>query len=1076
MNPAVPPVHGPPLPVSTGVLGVTKIGTRNVGYWINAVAQGEEDYYSKPGEAPGVWAGSLAARLALSGEVDHDDYMAIFSGRDPRTGTQLLKRPAPRRWLDADRRERKADPVLGFDLRFAAPKSVSLAWAIGDEEVRDAVFRAHDKAVREALRHLEDVACWVQREKGGRQIERGAGFVGMGFLHRSSRAGDPALHTHMLISNMTRSVKDGKWLSLASPKGRMPLFLHAKSAGHLYQAVLRAEITRELGLAWGEVVNGHADLLGFDRRLIEHFSRRRAEIVDYMAERGVHSAKAAEVAAYRTRAEKDYGVDADRQRAEWIARAAEHGMTTELIGETVEDAIRREPRSIDADDLTAVLDEIEGHHSHFDRREVICGIATRMVDGADVAAVTAAVDRLLGDERVVAIEDTSIYTTARLAAMERKIIFAAAKGNGAGASRVDGATLAAVLARHHYLADEQAEMVRRLVTGGERVIAVAARPGTGKTTALRAAAEAWSAGGFRGIGVSTARSATVEIEAVGLPATSIAHLLILLAERDERRLPALPRGAVLVVDEASAAATEDLAALLERVEACEGKLVLMGDERQIGAVAAAGVYANLTRREGVVRLTEIRRQRDPVDREIVRLAHEDRGSDALDLLRASGRLRIADTHPEALDALVLDWHRSFAAGADAVMVARRNEDVRRLNEIARAIRADRGELGARILVGDTEFAVGDRLMTRVNVPQVSNRERWEIVAVDRRRGLIDIRRLGGDAGATLARPYLERTTPAGGPAIEHAYAMTTYAAQGKTFEEAHVLLDPGINREDFVVATSRARGHTTAYGVAAGLLFDDDLGPGPRRSGDDLEDLRLGAERVASEYAAEEVDVRAELDSLDPAALARRRADLVRAVERSGAVSPAEARSAALERRIGSARSRLDSLGEQLREAGGDPRALEAAERRRRQTSRQLERLEADRDAPGEPPALPVASPEDVAEARYELVLVEERMARLRRRSVEAEMVEPTRPILGALGYRPEDPVAARAWADGVDLIHGFRVRYGITSPDGDPLGPDSGNAIRRVERREVRREIKELQAQMQIAPVEVGKELEVRR
>src|ERR1700761_3610825 len=330
----------------------------------------------------------------------------------------------------------------------------------------------------------------------------------------------------------------------------MPLFTHAKAAGHLYQAVLRAEVTRELGLGWGKVENGHADLVAIDRPVIDHFSRRRTEIVEYMAECGVASAAAAEVAAYRTRAEKDYGVDADRQREEWVSRAAEFGLTAGSIRGLVDGAIEREPRAIDAGDLTAVLDDIEARHSHFDRRDLVCALAGRMREGADAEEVLAAVRQVLAEPRVVAIESASgsaFFTTAQLLAMERRIIAAAEEGADAGASRVDPETLTAVLDRHRYLADEQARLGRRLATGGERLVAVAARPGTGKTTALRAAAEAWSAGGIRGIGVSTARSATVEIADVGIPATSIAKLRLMLEERIEHGLTPLPPGTVIVV-------------------------------------------------------------------------------------------------------------------------------------------------------------------------------------------------------------------------------------------------------------------------------------------------------------------------------------------------------------------------------------------------------------------------------------------------------------------------------------------------------------------------------------------------
>jgi conjugative relaxase-like TrwC/TraI family protein len=1051
------------------MVGVTKISARNVGYWINAVASGEEDYYTKPGEAPGVWAGSLAAQLGLDGEIDSDEYAAIFAGQHPRTGEPLLNRAKTRTFVDAAGRERKKEPVLGFDVRFSAPKSVSLLWAVGEPEVREVVLRAHDAAVAEGLAYLERHACYVQRGAGGARLERGAGFVGMGFLHRSSRAGDPALHTHLLISNLTQALSDGRWLSLAAPKGRMPLWLHAKAAGHVYQAALRAEITRELGLEWGEVTNGYADLTGISREVIEHFSQRRMEIVERMAELGLSSAGAAEVAAYRTRAEKDYGVAVDRQRADWMARGEEFGLTPTSIAAMVRSAQAREPRRVGPKDLDEALADLEAHHSHFDRRDLLCAAATQLREGTDGLALERAVDQLIASGKVREIHRgadplaSTYYTTPRLWQMEQEVIRAAARGTGAGAAQIDAATLAAVLQRHSYLGAEQVEMVRRLTTGGERVITVAALPGTGKTTALLAASEGWAAAGLRGIGVSTARSATVEIAEVGLPATSIAKLLILTAERVEQGLPALPQGAVIVVDEASALATPHAYALLELVEGCDGKLVFIGDPHQIGAVGPGGVYGVLTRGLDTVVLSEIRRQRDPIDREIVRLAHAGRGSEALGVLDAEERLRIAETHEQALEALALDWHRSFAQGEDAVMIARRNGDVERLNEAAREVRRERGELGAGIEVAGTEYNVGDRVMTRVNTAEVSNRERWQVIGVDRRKEAIALRRLGGgEEGAILEAKYLRSRTPDGEPPIQHAYALTTYAAQGKTFEEAYVLLDPGISREDFLVAVSRSRGQTVAYGVAAEELSDADLGPGKREVAEPTQELRYGAERVASEYAASEVAARKRIEALGPLELSRRRSELEHRLAQAGQPPSEAKRLAQLDERIATAEGRLDALRVERATPGLTPEAREQIEIVQRQAAAQLARWREQRGPLAEKVAAEPSRSEVAPALRFELRLVEERMLHVRRMQVLAERISPTRPILEALGPLPKDPIKARAWEKGADLIHDFRLRHGITDVDGDPLGPKLGDAARRREREAAHQRLTRLQHQLE--------------
>jgi conjugative relaxase-like TrwC/TraI family protein len=1061
-------VQGPLPLASGGVIGVTKIGARNAGYWLAAVRDGEEDYYTKPGEAPGYWLGSLSDELGLEGQVDGEHYGAILAGQDPITGRTLVARPERRTYIDAEGRERRSEPTLGYDVRFSAPKSVSLLWAIGSPEVRAAVLEIHAEAVAAGMARLEREACWVARGKGGTRLEPGAGFVSMGFLHRSSRAGDPALHTHVVTSNMTRALSDGKWLSLANPKRSSPLLRDAKAAGHVYQAELRAGVTRRLGLEWGEVTNGHADLLLFSRAEIEHFSQRRAEIVERLAELGVDTAAAAVVAAYQTREAKDYGVDFDNQRADWIARAAEFGTDERSIDRAIGHSRARAPRPIAAADIDAALADLEEHHSHFDGRDLLCSLASRLREGADADALERAVAGLLASGRVVEIHrgheplSASYFTTPRLLEMERRVVDAAVGGTDAGAAQIDPATLAAVLARHRYLSAEQAEMVARLTSGGERVITVAALPGTGKTTALKAAAEGWAAGGFRGIGVSTARSATNEIEGVGLPATSISKLLILTAERVGRGLEPLPPGAVIVVDEASAMATPHAAALLGLIEGCDGKLVLIGDPHQIGAVGPGGIYGHLARRLETIELTEIRRQYEAVDREIVRLAHEGRGSDALDVLAANDRLLIAETHEEALGALALDWHRRFALGEDAVMVARRNDEVERLNETAREFRLTRGELGEGLVVADREYAVGDRVMTRVNTVEVSNRERWEVIGVDRGEGSLTLRRLGGEEGGAILGPeYLGRATPEGDPAIQHAYALTTYAAQGKTFEEAFVLLDPGISREDFVVAISRARGQTVAYGVAAIELSDADLGPGRREIIDPLHELRQGAERVAGEYAAVEVDARKRLESLGAVELARRRAELERALAEAGAPSPAAERLGALDQRIAGAKIRLEALAAERAGASDQPASGRIAGVER-QGAAQLGRLEVERQELARAVAAEPVPKARMSDARLELRLVEERMVHLRRMQVAAEKLSATRPILEALGPYPKEPYLARAWDDGADLIHGYRLRYGVTAPDGDPLGPRSGDATRRRERQAAQERLMRIQRRLE--------------
>jgi conjugative relaxase-like TrwC/TraI family protein len=277
-------------------------------YYVDQVALGREDYYAGEGEAPGGWLSSGGASLRLSGEVSEEGVVRLLSGRDPRTG-ELLGRPLG------------AGAVAGFDLTFRAPKSVSVRFGVCEPDLVREIVDAHEAAVAEALGYLEREACGARRGRGGIRLVEGRGFVAAAFRHRSSRAGDPLLHTHVVVANATQG-PDGRWTAL---DGRL-LYRHAKTAGYLYQAALRVELTERLGLRWQAVDRGTADVVGVPRPVIEHFSTRRAEILELMAARGERSARAAQVATLETRRRKGYGVPVDLLREQWRGRAAEHGL------------------------------------------------------------------------------------------------------------------------------------------------------------------------------------------------------------------------------------------------------------------------------------------------------------------------------------------------------------------------------------------------------------------------------------------------------------------------------------------------------------------------------------------------------------------------------------------------------------------------------------------------------------------------------------------------------------------------------------------------------------------------------
>lgn len=281
------------------MLSYGKLAPGEQQYYLDTVANGAEEYYTSGKEAPGQWAGSGAARLGLDGEVDAAELGRLLEHQHPADGSRLTRGHSTPR-------------VAGIDATFCAPKSVALLFALGDRETSNEVRNAHDAAVDRAFAVLEREAAWARRGRGGLEQVPTEGFAAAAFRHRTSRAGDPHLHTHVVIANLVHAPSDGRWSALDA----RALYGWGKTAGYLYEAQLRWELTRRLGVDWTAVRHGIADVDGIPAPVLREFSTRRREIEAHLDERGETGARAAQDAAHRTRSHKDLTVTAAELRAD----------------------------------------------------------------------------------------------------------------------------------------------------------------------------------------------------------------------------------------------------------------------------------------------------------------------------------------------------------------------------------------------------------------------------------------------------------------------------------------------------------------------------------------------------------------------------------------------------------------------------------------------------------------------------------------------------------------------------------------------------------------------------------------
>ena len=513
---------------------------------------------------------------------------------------------------------------------------------------------------------------------------------------------------------------------------------------------------------------------------------------------------------------------------------------------------------------------------------------------------------------------------------------------------------------------------------------------------------------------------------------------------------------VLLVDEAGMVDSADLARLIHHAEAAEAKLVLVGDPEQLGEIGAGGMFRALAERGEPIHLDEVIRHEHELEREAARLIREGEGTQALDLYRSEERVVVAENAEARREAMVAEWHESFQAGEDAVMVAKQNVEVERLNAMARQIRQEAGQLGEReIEVGEARFAAGDQVITRINdrAADIYNRERWQVAEVDpdERRVVLE----GFDQARTVevGADYLAKTNPhSEAPALQHAYAVTTYSAQGTTVDRAFVAADPSMDKQELYVATSRSRGETTIYATPEIQATREEIAPGDPYLRGAIAHIAEAAERDRAQLAAHDVALRSELRGLPEEALVLRREE---AAVRASAEGRDQERHRTAERELERSEERLDEAIERTEAAEAAPRKV------RREALPEAKMIEAaNREGYMQAYQELGEAPPVRHEARVELAGAEVVLAERRAAAITAAKLSPPPYITKELGERPSDPALRKSWDKGVSEIERYRQEHGVKDPN-RALGRERGKE-HDWSRQQARRLLQQRQVELQ--------------
>jgi conjugative relaxase-like TrwC/TraI family protein len=763
------------------------------------------DYYLGAKESPGRWAGAGSERLGLSGGLTREAAEGEFK--------RLIEAGIlPGESVSSAQEQRS---VPGWDLTVSAPKSVSILAGVGDAHVSAMARDAHEAATAAAIDYMERSVAQVRRGDGGHRIEAAVpGFLGASFRHREARptagcdCGDPQLHSHVVIANMAQSAVDGKWLTIHSQQ----LFDHQKTAGYIYQAELRRELTERLGVAWRPVEQGMAEIAGVKDEWLRTFSKRSIEAAEHNAALGITCASAEDMerAVLATRRPKGHQVDAPELRERWQLEADAAGV--DVSPESIRAKHSQWPARLAVDPETLVRDE-----SSFTRQDVIRAMAASARSGATCAEIEAAADQVLADDELVPVlfhrdpvtgaqmrgqdQREPRFTTRAQLELEQRVLDSAARRRGDGSGVVDEDLVRAAFASGPLtLGEDQEAAVRTLLRDGDGVALVVAAAGTGKTTALGVATAAWQSEGLRVVGCAAGGKAAGELaERTGMSTSTIAQTFV-----DLTRGEGLPAGGVLVVDESGMVGTRDMARLVAAAEQAQTKLVLVGDPAQLQPIASGGLVRALVAQNGAAELVTNRRQQQEWQRESLEKVRDGHGAEGLDRFVAEGRVTVAETPAAAQAALVADyWRAAQADPTEAIMLAKSNADVAALNRLAQQVARECGRLsGPTVRNAYVEIEVGDRVVardtTRGRRHGVCNGDLATVAEVQDGRLTLDL-----DKGGRVELP--EKYTPH----VGLGYAITVHRAQGSTVD--HAFIFGGGSREWSYTALSRAREDTRVY-------------------------------------------------------------------------------------------------------------------------------------------------------------------------------------------------------------------------------------------------------------------------
>lgn len=787
------------------------------------------EYYSK--SVTSFWHGDGAQRLGLSGRVEKEDLAAVYEGVDPSSGERLGRKFGE-------------SSVRGFDATFAVPKEVSILWADADVATRVEIEKAVVDAAKAVLDDVVGARAatrmrtagpgeWLAEDRSPVRVNAEGPAIAV-IPEFTSRAGDPHMHVHSVISSKVYEPMSERFLALDA----RTLVMEQQAMSGMFAVGLEAELYIRLGVDWGgRVTRFSRGINGIDRDLVDVFSTRHQQTKDGLAERSERFEEAMGHAptpqqAYRlqVQAQRETRASKDPEQLlfdEWQTRISEH--TGLERGELARRVVGRDdPASIDSwptveTRISAAVKELVDQKSSFTRGDLMAEIARVQPVGAYATNAVEAIQKInaetdqaletFGREVTVAGTDEPVrkYTTDEVLEQEIRIFThletASSKHVPANPAVIDHAP--------DYLDSLQLQAAGRAAStsGFEMVEGLA---GAGKTSTLKTAVDTLEAQDREAFGLAPSSiAADVLASETGMSTDNISKFLWEHTERDNGPSDKfdLSPGSTLFVDEAGMVSTPHWAQLTELAASHDWRIVAVGDPYQFSAVGRGGVFAHALATlpsHRISRLEQVHRFNNDWEGQAsagIRAGDHQ----ALDPYFAHGRIHTID--PDAQGSMgdviaraVARYRIHQVQGHDVALFATTNDTVDQLNHTVQLLRANNGDLGEQIPGINKRLHVGDQIETRRNDRDlvtdrgryVKNRDRWTIT--EHTQNGVTVK--GASGTVTLPHDYINDH-------VNLAYAQTAHASQGRTIDGVAITVidpdGPALDRAGLYVPLTRGK-------------------------------------------------------------------------------------------------------------------------------------------------------------------------------------------------------------------------------------------------------------------------------